>query len=204
MSKHRIYPIGVTLAGLACALLLTACGHSPNVQFYSLKPTNSGSSAAALYLALSIGPAQFPRTLDRNQIVTRASGSRVNVNQFKMWSAPLQHEFLRVLGDNIGSDLQSDRIAVYPATPAFQVDYRILLDVVQFDGVPGDSVTLRVRWVVAPPMGEAVAVGTFEKVQPTAGDDSYNALVAAHSAAIGELARTLTAKLRELGKPPAS
>ena len=41
-----------------------------------------------------------------------------------------------------------------------------------------------------------------ERVQPTAGDDSYNALVAAHSAAIGELARTLTAKLRELGKPP--
>lgn len=205
MRTHRIRPIGVTLAGLACALLLTACGHSPKVQFYSLKATHNSSSAAALDLALSIGPAQFPRALDRSQIVTRAGGSRVNVDEFHVWSAPLQHEFLRVLGDNIAGDLQSDRIAVYPDAPAFKVDYRVLLNVLQFDGVPGDSVTLRVRWVIAPPRGDALAVGTFEKVQPTGtGADSYDALVAAHSAAIGELARALSAKLRELGKPAGS
>jgi uncharacterized lipoprotein YmbA len=204
VSKHQRHPLGILLATAACALLLMSCSHSPSVQFYSLTPSAASTSADPLDLSLSIGPAQFPRALARSQIVTRAGGNQVKVDQYHVWSAPLEYEFLRVLGDNIAADVQSDRIAVYPATPAFQVDYRILLDVVQFDGVPGDSVTLRVRWAVAPPMGEAVAVGTFEKVQPTAGDDSYNALVAAHSAAIGELARTLTAKLRELGKPPAS
>ena len=190
------------VASLACALLLTACGHSPSVQFYSLTPTNTSPGAAPLDLALSIGPAQFPRSLERSQIVTRTGGSRVNIDEFHVWSAPLQHDFLRVLGDNIARELQSDRIAVYPEAPAFTVDYRIMLYVLQFDGVPGESVTLRVRWVIAPPRGEALAVGTFEKVQPTsAGDDSYDALVAAHSAAIGELSTAITAKLRELVKP---
>ena len=205
MSKHRIHPIGVILATVTCAALLLSCSHSPSVQFYSLTPTAASSSAPPLNLALSIGPAQFPRALARSQIVTRAGGNRVNVDEYHVWSAPLEYEFLRVLGDNIASDMQSDRIAVYPGIANFKVDYRIGLDVLQFDGVPGDSVTLRVRWVIAPPEGEALVTGTFENVQPTgAGDDSYDSLVAAHSAAIGELGKAITARLRELDAAPAN
>jgi uncharacterized lipoprotein YmbA len=206
VSTHHIRLIGRTLAAMAWAILLAACSHSPSVQFYSLHPTPARASAAPLDLALAIGPAQFPRALARSQIVTRATGSRVNVDEYHVWSAPLDLEFLRVLGDNIASDLQSDRIAVYPSEPAFKLDYRITLDVLQFDGVPGDSVTLRVRWTIAPASGDALAVGTFEQVQPAASDsdkdsDGYDALVAAHSASIGALSHTLAAKLRELGKP---
>ena len=64
----------------------------------------------------------------------------------------MEYAFLRVLGDNVASELQSDRVAVYPAEAAFAVDYRITLEVLQFDGVPGDSVTLRARWAIAPPV----------------------------------------------------
>ena len=206
MSKHRIHPIWTPLAAVACALLLVSCSHSPSVQFYGLSPTAAHSGALPLDMALSIGPAQFPRALARSQIVTRGDGNRVNVDEYHVWSAPLEYEFLRVLGDNIASDIQSDRIAVYPGIANFKVDYRIGLDVLQFDGVPGDSVTLRVRWVIAPPEGEALVTGTFETVQPTGAgdDDSYDSLVAAHSAAIGELGRVITARLRELGAAPAS
>jgi len=151
-------------------------------------------------LALSVGPVQFPRALARKQMVTRGEGSRVNVNEYRVWSAPLEYEFLRVLGDDIASDLQSDRIAVYPKEAAFKLDYRITLDVLQFDGVPGDSVTLRVRWAIAPPIGEALVVGSFEQTRPTgAADDNYDALAAAHSALIAELGAAITSQLRKLG-----
>jgi uncharacterized lipoprotein YmbA len=205
VSTHRIRPIGITLATVVLAMALTACGHSPTVQFYSLHPAPTSSAGAPLDLALAVGPAQFPRALARSQIVTRAGGSRVNVDEYHVWSAPLEYEFLRVLGDNIASDIQSDRIAVYPKEAAFKVDYRVTLDVLQFDGVPGDSVTLRARWAIAPPTGDALAVGTFEKTQSahTVSDaDDYDALVAAHSALIGELGKAITVNLRELGKPP--
>jgi uncharacterized lipoprotein YmbA len=178
-------------------MALTACGHSPSVQFYSLHPSPASSSGAPLDLALSIGPAQFPRALARSQIVTRAGGSRVNVDEYHV----LEYEFLRVLGDNIASDIQSDRIAVYPKEAAFKVDYRVTLDILQFDGVPGDSVTLRARWAIAPASGDAVAVGTFEQTQPAHAAteaDNYDALVSAHSALIGDLGVAITAKLREL------
>ena len=200
-TRGRIRPIGVTLAAIFCILALTACGHSPAVQFYSLHPSPASSSGAPLNLALSIGPAQFPRALARSQIVTRAGGSRVKVDEYHVWSAPLEYEFLRVLGDNIARDIQSDRIAVYPKEAAFKVDYRVTLDILQFDGVPGDSVTLRARWAIAPAIGDALAVGTFEQTQPAHAAteaDNYDALVSAHSALIGDLGLAITAKLREL------
>ena len=201
MSTHLIRPIGVTLAAIVLACTLAGCGHSPTVQFYSLHPSPASSPGAPLNLALAIGPAQFPRALARSQIVTRAGGSRVTVDEYHVWSAPLEYEFLRVLGDNIARDIQSDRIAVYPKEAAFKVDYRVTLDVLQFDGVPGDSVTLRAHWAIAPANGDALAVGSFEQTEPAHAAteaDNYDALVASHSALIGELGTAITAKLREL------
>jgi uncharacterized lipoprotein YmbA len=203
VSLHRIHPIGITLAAVACALLLASCSHSPTVQFYTLSPSAATATGAPLDLSLSIGPVQFPRALARSQIVTRAGGNRVTVDEYHVWSAPLEYEFLRVLGDSIANDIQSDRIAVYPNEAAFAVNYRITMDVLQFDGVPNDSVTLRARWAIAPPNGEAVAVGTFKKSQPaatTSDEKSYDALVAAHNALIGDLAAEITARLRGLDK----
>ncbi len=193
---------GATLAVMVCALLLVACGSSPNVEYYRLTPTPASAAAAPLDIGLAIGPVQFPRTLARNQIVTRSGDNEVNVNQYQVWSGSLEYAFLRVLGDNVASELQSDRIAVYPAEAAFGVDYRITLEVLQFDGVPGDSVTLRARWAIAPPAGEAAAVGSFEAVQViVGGDPGYDALVAAHSALIAKLSTEIAEKLRDLRAP---
>lgn len=203
MTMPRTPRMSAHTAVIACALFLAACSHSPTVQFYSLQPAPVSVAGEPLDLALNIGPAQFPRTLARSQIVTRAGGSKVNIDEYHVWSAPLEYEFLRVLGDNIANDIQSDRIAVYPREAAFAVDYRITLAVLQFDGAPNDSVTLRVRWAIAPPGGEAVAVSTFQQVQPapaTSDEDSYDALVAAHSALIGGLAAEISARLRGLDK----
>ena len=205
MSMYQIRPIGATLAAVVLAMALAACGHSPAVQFYSLQPAAANATGAPLDLALSISPAQFPRALARSQIVTRAGGSRVNVDEYHVWSAPLEYEFLRVLGDDIASDTQSDRIAVYPKEAAFKVDYRVTLDVLQFDGVAGDSVTLRARWAIAPATGDAIAVGSFEQTEPAHAAteaDNYDALVSAHSALIGDLGRLISAKLRELVNHP--
>ena len=193
---------GATLAAMVCALLLVACGSSPTVEYYRLTPTPASATAAPLDIGLAIGPAQFPRALARNQIVTRSGDNEVNVNQYQVWSGSLEYAFLRVLGDNVASELQSDRVAVYPAEAAFAVDYRITLEVLQFDGVPGDSVTLRARWAIAPPAGEAAAVGSFDAVQViVGGDPGYDALVAAHSALIGKLSAEISEKLRELRAP---
>lgn len=196
MGRYRAAPII-----LASAIIMMACGRSPMVRFYTLSPTQLVDRGAGSELALAIGPSEFPRSLDRSQIVTRASDTQLKVDEYNIWSAPLDFEFLRVLGDNIATELGSDRVVVYPAEPPFTIDYRILLDVLQFEGVLGQDVNLRVRWTIMR-TGDAVAFGTFENRQPIAANDqSYDALVTAHSAAIGELSQAITAELNRLGKP---
>jgi uncharacterized lipoprotein YmbA len=149
-------------------------------------------------MALAVGPAHLPRILDRTQIVTRASANRLEISEFQRWGGPLDRELLRVLGDNLGRLLGTDRVSVYPAEPAFPVDYRITLEVQQFDGVPGEAVTLRSRWTILEPReSKAVGVGQFELRQPTEGG-GYEALVAAHSEAIAALSREIAAALEEL------
>ena len=203
MIKPFIRTNGAALVVVALVIFLAGCGSSPKVNFYSLSPTGAAGGSTS-DLSIVIGPAELPRALDRSQIVTRESSTRVNVDELHVWAAPLRSEFLRVLGDNIATDLQSDRVVVYPMEPAYKTDYRVLLDVVQFDGQPGGSVTLRVRWTISQPGEVPVASGTFKNTQQTrGGGQGYDALVAAHSAAIGELGATLSSRLRSLGEPAA-
>ena len=184
------------------SVLVSACGRSPAVKYYALSGTPIAATSSAKDMAVTIGPASFPRSLLRNQIVTRQGDEQLKVDEFNVWSAPLQFEFLRVLGDNISTELGSDRIVIYPTTASFDVDYRVVFDVIQFDGVLGESLTLRVRWAIKPPGAEVVAVGTFSNTQAiTDGDKSYDALVAAHSAAIAELSQEITTELQSLVKP---
>lgn len=189
------------LALTAAVAVLSGCGSSPAVKFYTLSP-QATAAAAPSNLAIKIGPADFPRALDRSQIVTRLSSTQQDVNQFNVWSAPLESQFLNVLGDNLGTALGTYKIVVYPNESAMPMNYQILLDVVQFDGETGVSVTLRTRWVIASPDGSEVHSGFFSEDQPTNGA-GYDALVAAHSELITALALSLASRLEKLPAPNA-
>jgi uncharacterized lipoprotein YmbA len=94
--------------------------------------------------------------------------------------------------------LGTDRIAVYPAEPRFPLDYRVLLDVREFEGTRGGSVRLRANWsVVAASDGKAVAVEATQVEQPVA-SPSWQDLVAAHSAALGTMTRQIATRVAAL------
>ena len=199
MTKPSIPRRSSLLLSIAFAALLAGCGSSPTVKYYTLSPQAMASSSTTK-LALKIGPAEFPRSLARSQIVTRSSSTQLKVDEYNVWAAPLENQFLRVLGDNLGAQLGTHRITVYPAEAASPIDYQLLLDVLQFDGVKGDSVTLRVRWSILQPDGTAVDDGLFDKTQST-GSGSYDGLVAAHSKLVATLAKTLAPHLVGSNEP---
>lgn len=177
------------------AIFLMGCGSSPTVKYYTLGP--QATAGSTMDIALKIGPAEFPRALARSQIVTRVSDTQLDVDEYNVWSAPLENQFLRVLGDNLGTELGTHRVVVYPKEATFPVDYQLLLDVLQFDGDKGGSVTLRVRWAIAAPTGKALDSGLFVESQAARGD-SYDALVAAHSKLVAALGKTLATRLEKL------
>lgn len=188
----------MVLAALALlALGLGGCGgRSPDVSFYTLSTLPPGSSAGQTPgIALAVGPTEFPRSLSRTQIVTRSGPNQLELDEFNRWGEPLQHGFLRAVGENLSSLLATERVAIYPADALYPVDLRVVLDVQRFDGSLGQAVTLQARWtLLSGATNEAIAVEQFS-TQEAVSDDSYDALVRAHSAAIEDLSRAIATRI---------
>ena len=133
--------------------------------------------------------------IDPGLIATRVSPNRIDYDEFHRWAGTLDADILAVTAVNLSRLLGTDRVAVYPAAPAYTPDVRILLDVVRFDADAGGSVTLDVRYTLEDGAGTAIDGGAFRTVKGSAGDD-YEARAAAHSAALGDLAETLADRIR--------
>jgi hypothetical protein len=188
------------LSGVVAALLISGClGRSPRPEFYRLASTAAGGAPVASRpeLGLAVGAIEFPRYLDRPEILARDGAHRLVPAAGPRWGASLRSEVQRVLADDLGALLGTTRIAVYPVEPRFPIDYRVILDVRAFEGVPGESVTLRARWIVAGPDGRALAVEESKIEQPTE-SGSWDAYAAAHSQALGALTREIAEKIAAL------
>ncbi len=198
ISYRSMFRTGVLLFA---ATLLTGCigGRSPTVQFYNLSATETGSaSEAGAGPAIAVGPVIFPRSLRRSQIVIRTGPNTVELDEFHRWAGSLESDFLDTLGANIGSLLATDRVAVYPAEARFPLDYRVVLDIDQFDGAPGGQLILRARWAVsAGDTGESVVVRQSSIVETVAGD-TVDALVRSHDAAVAKLSREIADQIKAL------
>jgi uncharacterized lipoprotein YmbA len=82
----------------------------------------------------------------------------------------------------------------------------VQLDVLEFEGAHGQSVALRVRWTVSDGTGtKALAISQSRVDEPIAAASgpetaapSFDALVAAQSAALGRVTREIAATIAEL------
>ena len=171
-------------------------------EFYTLSPASGAAAGAAIAsrpdLGLVVGPLELPRYLDRRELVTRDGAHRLVVADAHRWGGSMSSDVLRVVSGDLGRLLGTARVAVYPAEPRFPASYRVLLDIHEFEGVPGDKVTLRVRWTIAAvPDGRALVVEESAVEQPVA-SASYEDLVAAESAALGTVTRQIAERVAEL------
>ena len=193
----------LALCTLTLALGCLGTGKQPD--FFTLA-TATGSEpgtplAARPELGLSIGPIDFPRYLDRPEMVTRDGAHRLVLWNEHRWGGSLRTDILGAMARDLGTLLGTSRIAVYPAEARFLVDYRVLLELAEFEGIPGKSVTLRGRWTVASGKdGRALIVEETQLEQPVA-SASWEDLVSAHRAALGRVNREIAARIASLPAP---
>jgi uncharacterized lipoprotein YmbA len=191
------------LAVLLLAALAIGCfGATPQPDFYTLSAASGAASGPALAsrpdLGFAVGPIDFPRYLDRPEIVTRDGSHRLILADDHRWGGSLRNDILRVVADDLGRLLGTARVAIYPAEPRFPASFRVLLDVREFEGIAGEKVTLRVRWTIArADDGRALAVEESRIEQPVA-STSYEDLVSAESAALGTLNRQIAERMAAL------
>jgi hypothetical protein len=194
--KNRACFGKVGWAFILFVFLLAGCGSTPPVKYYTLNTLpemqqgNIGVVATD-NIAIGLGPVEFPKSLDRPQIVTRKSQNVIEVSEFHRWASSLKGDFLRVLAKNVAVLLPASRVAAYPWSDQFAPTYRVKLDVEQFDGLLGEHVLLNVTWSVVDQEGTNELLVTNSIIKEAVPDKSYESLVAAESQALATLSQEI-------------
>jgi uncharacterized protein len=181
-------------------LVLSGCAKTPPTRFYVL-PALTGAETAALSsvvkpdLTIGVGPVTLPPYLDRPQIVTRASLTKLELGEFDQWAAPLQDTFARVLAENLSLLLGTDRVLLHPWPRTTDVNYQVTVDVIRFDGGVGGEVVLAVRWSLIGADGKELTMRKT-RFQAPANPQDYEATVTAMSRILEDLSRDIAATLQ--------
>lgn len=199
MRSIRIIRVALILACIC--ILAQACASSKSSRFYILSSdcvSMAPMHAKAGNLSLGVGPVKLPDYLNRSQIVTRTSSETVQLAEYDRWAEPLDKNFARVLADDLGSLLGTDRVALFPLSGFRKLDYQVVVEVVRFDGQCGGKAVLSVRYSLFGTDGKEPLVSKkAEFTEPVKGN-TYEALVAAHCRNLGALSHEIASAVQAL------
>lgn len=183
---------------LIAVLLLGGCASGPPPSLYILD-TQAPAQLPGLEqgIVIGLGPIETPRYLDRNQIVARGDTPKLEASGQHQWAEPLKSGIGRVLMVNLGLELDSNRIYELPMRRRRNLDYKVPIDVLRFDGVLGREVVLSARWTLLSDDGKKVLLSRVSRIiEPTGGSD-VEAFVAAQGRALAKLATEIADAIKE-------
>ncbi len=195
MNRIVITILLLTLAG-GCAV------QEVPTHFYALSSTLPPQPADRPRLAVKVGvgPLDFPRALQRPQVVTRENDNKIDVADFHQWGGRLDDDFLRILADNLVVLLGSSQIYTYPWESRLRPDYQVRISVSRFDGELGGEVVLRARWqLMSRRQRRELTARQSLIVEPVDGR-GYAAYVAAQSRALAALSREIAAQIHHFAR----
>jgi hypothetical protein len=185
------------------ALVATGCAGTAPTRFYQMVPVvDPDVVAKSPTRLLALSQVQFPEYLDRPEIVTRATDTRLTVADFDQWSEPLPGMFSDVLAENLRRTLGGEHMVVIPSDRGFSPTMELDVNVLRFDVDAAGRIVLDARWRLFDGDGRLLATERSELVeQATPGD--YPSIVDGMSEAVGALAAqvvtTLPAAVKKAG-----
>ena len=171
------------------ALCLGACSSPPKERFYTLDAPEPPAAAAGAP-SIAVTSVTVPDLVDRPQIVVRMGPNQVGMGEQARWAESLKSAIARVVAANLATALNG-RVAPQRSGDA---DYRVALEVQRFESTPGDGVLIDAAWSVTPKGGERRSGRSIAREKVRGGD--YDALAAAHSAALAAISREIAATLK--------
>jgi len=190
MTLSRRGLLGLTLAGTAAACT------SPEPAYYTLAavpgvPQRGGPATVELRRP---GLAGY---LDRPGIVRSNSAYSLLVTGSERWGEPLGDLFARILAEDLNSRLPGSSVFTSAGSITAEADATVETDIQRFDADPSGQVVLLAQVAVSRGLARGSAATRVVRltVQPASARTAD--LVAAMSTALGQLADTLAAMLRD-------
>ena len=185
-------------------LALAGCRSSTTpVEFYTLSPMPVVSEAEKIAgvgdnLAVGVGPLQIPKIIDRPQIISRIGPNKIEVDEFHRWAGSVYEDILRAVTMNLAALLQSSLVLAYPWEDYFEPDYRIYMEVHQFDGRPGQYAQLDITWTIIGRDARQILLMKKSLINESAQGDDFTAFVAAKSRLLAKLSRQIAQGIKEV------
>ena len=154
-------------------------------------------------MGIGVGPVIIPGYLDRIQIVTRSGPDHVELSMFHRWAEPLEDGIARLLADEIGARVPTERVVMFPwrGVVARAIQYQVVVAVLRFDGSLDGDVTLDTRWRILGRNGDELAFSRSTITEPAVGP-AYDSMVAAMSRTLVALGQEIAAAIRALPRSP--
>ena len=201
-NQPRIFARWFVLLSICTVFAGCISKNSPEVTYFSLLSMEQmGATIVAPIesdFRIGIGPITIPDALKRTQLVTRDAQNIYRFDEFSRWAGTLEKDIAYVLGDNLDDLLGADKIAFFPWMHHFTPTYRVVVDIIQFDGELTGEAILSARWAIADADGKVnLAGGKSVYRQPVEGGN-YMGLVKAESQLLAELSRDLAKAIKTL------
>ena len=130
-------------------------------------------------------------------MVTRWNDNEIQVDEFDRWAAPLTENFWRVVAENLSVLMSTSNVSMYPRRIG-SVDYRVMIDVLRFDGDDGRDVRLSARWILYKENGpEILVMRKSNFVKPAGEEEDFTALVRAMSDVTADLSREIADEIKK-------
>lgn len=183
------------LLGLSVALLLGGCGTLSEQNYYLMSATTPTSVRPADDLRLGVGPVKLADHLQRHNIVTRESPTRIRLAPDDRWAAPLDTHVSELLATSLRQRLGLSMVPVFPWPPGSRVDYQLAVDITEFIYDSG-HVSLDAQWRLLDGPS-SVVVDRASHITEASGP-GYDDIVAAMSSILGRLADEVADNIHRL------
>ena len=200
--RNLLVGAGDTPLRLAMAIvvaLLSACASTPSTRFYVLSPLAAAQSApvSAKPVAVVIRDIRLPQYLERPQLITRDGENRIQLADDAQWAGNFQQDMVRVLTENLGLLLASDRVFSAPHNGPLKADFKLDLEILRFEQGADGRVTLSARWWLIRGSDNALIEAPSVSLNSAPIDKlARDSLVAAMSSVYGELARLIARSVK--------
>ncbi len=186
------------IALLFITSLLSACiggGATTPTRYYLVDPVEyTGDSIKAVRpLSIEIIDLHIPQYLERFQIASRSSESRLEFSDDNQWGENLRKNLLRSMARNLSRILSTDDVGTPLNRSSSLPDYRVQIHIEQFEQDVDNTVKLFARWQLSsatkPDSGDVFSIGL--QSQKKIEENNYDQMVSAMRQLFGNLSERI-------------